>query len=509
MAGIILHHELEHGSATAGQIHNNSTNIQTSSSLTLVKPMFHRKYYTTHTFHDFVTPDLNSIIHIMGPWQALDALERTLTSTGDIHALRYDETPKLSPWLPFLISLNTVCTQIGLPIMTEDDLQQFLCTPWFLDFAKHSVKHNKLENKLDLGKLASTSAVTEDHMSVVLEAFAACHSIDKIELGIVHLCKNGIEAQLYPWTANGDKHTVWIVVNDLCKPIVFYGLGRRNFSKQIAAVDQSSDDDDSDHEDSDDEDSAQEEEEDEENTDAHLPEVSTTTLSNFITKPRETASRIVAQRTPLNAGLTVDTILQNHIDRLHYNNVLKVGLNYSNAQIAKKVNEADAAVKKSTKESTKNSRFETGASGVVKRINTAIKYIEDQLNIKSGAFRTEYDRTRKANGVPIRGKDEVSEADLATFATQIRGAMEWIEAGGPRPLTLVPYGTAGLTGSASTSTAPSTTAAIAPVPHIFNQYPAPVSQTVAPTSNSWIPAGYDPASSVPIGRGPPPDASPQ
>ncbi|KAI5198154.1 hypothetical protein E4T39_06924 [Aureobasidium subglaciale] len=463
MAGLINPCESGHSAAQVDHARNGSITNQASDSVTPFRPHFHRQCYTVETFRDFYTPDPGSIIYAVGPLQSLSSLERTLTSSGDVAAMRYDQTADLSPWVPLIVALNTVCAQVGLQPISETDLQKFLQSPWFQDFVKQSAKYHKFEDELNLDNLASVSAITEDHMVVVLEAFAACHSLEKIELGILHIQKECIKATHYPWTATADKHTAWIIVDHRFCSIVFHGLGRPIIQKQVAVADQDSDDDSSDEE---------EKEEEEDDVVGHLPKASISTPRNAVTAKkvsRDTASRIVAQRTPLKAGLTVDDILQNHVDRLHYNNILKVGLRYSNAEMAKKVHEADAA----TKQQTDNEPSQKGASGIVKRINTAIKHVEDMLNIKSGAFRTAYDRERKTNNVPIRGKDEVSDADLATFATQIDGAMAWIQSGGPRPPTLVPYGTTSPAGLAPVSTAASATTVItAPAAHAIDQYPS-------------------------------------
>ncbi|KAI5274835.1 hypothetical protein E4T47_02132 [Aureobasidium subglaciale] len=488
MAQLLNSCESDRSVAQIDHAHNSSITNQASDSVTPFRPQFHRSCYRAQTFRDFYTPDSSSIIYALGPKQSLSSLERTLTSIGDIRAIRYDQTADLSPWVPFIVALNTVCAQVGMQPISETDLKQLLQSPWFQDFAKQSAKYHNFENKLDLDNLNSVSTITEDHMIVVLEAFAACHSLEKIELGVLHIQKKCVKVTHYPWTATVDKHTAWIIVDHRLDSKVFHGLGRPLIEKQVAvADDQVSDDDSSD-------DDEQEEEDGEgDDTVSNLPKAPISTSRNVATtnKPtRDTASRIVAQRTPLNADLTVDDVLNNYVDRLHYNNVLKVGLHYSNAEIAKKVHEADAATKQKIHDET----LQKGASGIVKRINTAIKHIEDMLNIKSGAFRTAYDRERKLNNVPIRGKDEVSDADLATFATQINGAMAWVQSGGPRPPTLVPHvaggppGTANATASIAAA-APATISGPQPVDPYSGTISTPASHAAAPYSISWPPSG--------------------
>ncbi|KAI5255329.1 hypothetical protein E4T42_01899 [Aureobasidium subglaciale] len=490
MAQLLNSRESDRSVAQIDHAHNSSITNQASDSVTPFRPHFHRSCYRAQTFRDFYTPDSSSIIYALGPKQSLSSLERTLTSTGDIRAIRYDQTADLSSWVPLIVALNTVCAQVGLQPISETDLKQLLQSPWFQDFAKQSAKYHNFENKLDLDNLASVSTITEDHMIVVLEAFAACHSLEKIELGVLHIQKKCVKVTHYPWTATVDKHTAWIIVDHRLDSKVFHGLGRPLNEKQVAVADDQDSDDDSSDDDEQEEEDGEEEDDEEDDLVSNLPKAPISTSRNAATvnKPtRDTASRIVAQRTPLNAGLTVDDVMNNHVDRLHYNNVLKVGLCYSNAEIAKKVHEADTVTKQKTHDETP----QKGASGIVKRINTAIKHIEDTLNIKSGAFRTAYDRQRKLNNIPIRGKDEVSDADLATFANQINGAIAWVQSGGPRPPTLVPYGTAATTTTTTVSGALTTgyvPAFAASSGHVLYGY--------APAST--MPHGYAPASAIPM-----------
>ena len=169
----------------------------------------------------------------------------------------------------------------------------------------------------------------------------------------------------------------------------------------------------------------EEEEEEEEEEDAadddEDQQVPTTT-------PRKTAARVLLQQVPLPAGLSAKDILEQHTDNLQYNNILKVGLQYSNQEIAKKVAEQATG---------SNKRFQAGSSGIVKRINTGIDFIEKEFEMDVGAFRTAYDTARKNNGIPIRSKDGVGDQVLVANASKNDRAMAWIKAGGPRPAAAV------------------------------------------------------------------------
>jgi hypothetical protein len=73
-------------------------------------------------------------------------------------------------------------------------------------------------------------------------------------------------------------------------------------------------------------------------------------------------------------------------------------------------------------------------SAIVKRINTALTWIEHEFDISRDAFRTAFDRERNSNGIPIRGKDTaVDNTVLAANADKIDAAMTWVKTGGPRP----------------------------------------------------------------------------
>lgn len=364
---------------------------------------------TSYTFRDFVTPDQHATIPIIGTWQSLESLAHAL-SPG-VFARRSHGSRPFSSYTPLAVALNTICANIGQDPVTERDLAQLHRAPWFPDFAKAVVKRHNIVGMEDLNlkNLESDSCLTEDHMVLLAEGFAASQDLSAIELGIVAITKKGVKAFHYPWTASCNGLTAWIVVDCRTDDPVYYGIGREIVEQQKTVNEQHIVEEEQDH---------QEEEEEADDEDQQAP----------TTTPRKTAARVLAQQVPLPAGLSAKDILDRHIDNLQYNNILKVGLNYSNQEIAKKVAE-DAE--------GKNKKFSTGASGVVKRINTGIDFIEKEFDMDVGAFRTAYDTARKNNGIPTRGKDGVDDQILAANASKINEAMAWVKAGGPRPAATV------------------------------------------------------------------------
>lgn len=360
-------------------------------------PQFEGHPLTSWTFLDFVTPNERATIPIIGTQQALVSLDHALSA--GIFARRAARSHPFSTYTPLAIALNTVCAKIDAEPITERDLAQLHRAPWFANFAKAVIKRYDAEGqaKLNDDNLLSESCLSEDHMVLLAEAFAASQNLSNIELGIVAITQKGVKAFHYPWTATCKGLTAWVVADLRTSEPVYYGLGREIIEQQ--------------------EDVDEQQNEEDEDEDADEEEAPTTT-------PRKTATRVLDQQVPLRAGLSAKDILERHTDNLQYNNILKVGLLYSNQEIAKKV--AEAAVG-----STK--KFSTGASGVVKRINTGIDFIEKEFGMDVGAFRNAYDTERKNNGIPIRGKDGVDDQVLAANASKINDAMTWVKTGGPRP----------------------------------------------------------------------------
>ncbi|KAG9966433.1 hypothetical protein KCU61_g1096, partial [Aureobasidium melanogenum] len=365
----------------------------------IAHPQLDGRSLTSWTFLDFMTPDKHATIPIIGTSQALASLDHALSA--GVFARRTAGSHPFSAYTPLAVALDTICTKVDKDPVTERDLAQLHRAPWFADFAKAVVKRYDAEGKvkLNLDNLAVDSCLSEDHMVLLAEAFAASSNLSNIELGIVAITQKGVKAFHYPWTATCNGLTAWVVADLRLDDPVYYGLGHEIVEQHVG----------------------EEEEHGDEEEDADDEEVPTTT-------PRKTAARVLEQQVPLRADLSAKDILERHTGNLQYNNILKVGLHYSNQEIAKKV--AEDAV-------GNNKKFSTGASGVVKRINTGIDFIEKEFNMDAGAFRTAYDTARKNNGISIRGKDGVDDQVLAANASKINDAMAWVKAGGPRPAAAV------------------------------------------------------------------------
>lgn len=299
----------------------------------LYRPQFDDRCMTVQTFLDFMTPDKHSTLTIMGAWQSLESLNHAL-SPG-VSARGFHQSHNLSAYTPLVIALNTVCMKVGMDGTTESDLAQLHHSTWFHELAKHSVKRHNAENFIDLSaeNAASSACLDEDHMVLLLEAFATSQGLTNIELGIVAFTKSGIKAFHYPWDSTCNGLTAWIVADFRLDSPAYYGLGHETVEQQ-KAVEQ------------DDNDNGGEEEMGEEqgNGDDYLP--------------RATAARVLAQRVPLPAGLSARDILEHYTENLQYNNILKVGLHFSNQDIAKKVAEEAVGRKKKNLQWCKRHRQE-------------------------------------------------------------------------------------------------------------------------------------------------------
>ncbi|KAH0285149.1 hypothetical protein M436DRAFT_86034 [Aureobasidium namibiae CBS 147.97] len=125
---------------------------------------------------------------------------------------------------------------------------------------------------------------------------------------------------------------------------------------------------------------------------------------------------------PLPSHLSAKEIFENHPDRLHNNNLLKVALHYDNSQLYEKL----------------------CALGFVKqtlryRMRSAIKWIEYEFKISSGAFGIAFNREATRNGVyrPVH-ENPRDDIILARNAAKISEAMAWVKRGGSRIPTTSP-----------------------------------------------------------------------
>jgi hypothetical protein len=348
-----------------------------------------------YAFRDFITPEANSVVHVTGDKATLDALDFTL-SRGSCVQRHGNLNKDLSIYAPLLTAINHACAiyhpQHYAPI-TDDDLVNVQHQPWFDVLSR---QYTKIHNLSGYTQLDDDTQLTGDRVVVILEALAIAQRIPKVQLGVVAVCAGSFpHACYYPPSPVHSKVTMWLVVETHSDHSTFYGIGSSAIQQQSKE--------------------GQDNEDEEAGSDDVEKEQ---LLKNPTTTPRDTATRVIAQQVPLPADLTATDILTHHQDRLQYNNILKVALVYSNQKIA---------------EECKASQKLLQASGVVKRINTALAWVEREFKISGGALRAVFDEERKANGIVVRGKDNpVDDAIISAETSNIQAAMSWIRAGGPR-----------------------------------------------------------------------------
>jgi hypothetical protein len=362
----------------------------------------HLQEYQVHTFKDFVTANHHTTIPVLGKRSALEALNRTL-SAGH-HAQSANPDNKHPAYDPLVVALNTICTERKMPLITGSDLYSLQFIPEFASFAKNFIKTNHAQHLFNVDNFFSSQGTfTEDHMVLMTAAFAASSGYGDIGLGIVTLVNGqAVKAFHYPESNRLPDYTAWIIADFRGNDAAYYGIGQEAVQQQQ-------------HHFNDQEESYADANDDDADDEGDIRVPSTT--------PRKTAARVLAQQIPLPAHLTADDILQHHKSRLQYNNVLKVALLFSNKEIADQF-KSDLL--------PKDQRL-CHASAVVKRVNTAINWIEDQFEIDNSAFRAVFDQERRNKGIAARGKDEVSDEILTANSSKVGAAMEWIRAGGPRP----------------------------------------------------------------------------
>jgi hypothetical protein len=405
------------------------------------------------TFRDFITPDPRSIVHITGHEATLEALDFALSSDACVQ----HPTNRDSVYAPILIAVNHVCktfSPLGYQPITLGDLIDIQRQPWFQTLLEQYAKKHHLPEVI---QSAEDAEMTGDFMVVLLEALALTKKTPEMELSVVVLSPGSLpHACHYPPTATQSSIAAWIVVDTRSGDSQLYGIGSSggqqqqqqgplNENDQVEDNEAISDNADNDEVDSNDE----------------------QPLDAPPTEPRKTAARVLTQQIPLPANLTAADILLHHKDNLQYTNILKVALVYSNQKISEEC-KAQGKLKQPT--------------AVVKRINTALAWVEREFGISNDAFRTVFDRERKINGIHIRGKDTVvDDTVLAANADKITAAMAWVRAGGPRPAT--------------TSTGSGMNAASSIHHSAHNQTSG---STMAPNiPSSSIPGGYTPASPIP------------
>jgi len=385
------------------QLYHSNTNPDTLTRdlITMDGPDTHQIHNTKvhkHAFKDFITPDAGSVVYVTGETAALDALDFVLSRSSCI-----DRPVNLGndagTYAPLLTSINHTCElhwpELFAPV-TLDELVDIQRQPWFNTLLKQYARTHQLP---DHSRLTNDVYLTGDHAVVILEALAIAQRIPKMQLGVVAVCAGSFpHASYYPSVPVHSGATVWLVVVTHSDRSELYGIG--------SAVDQQQQYQ-----------GQEDEEEEEEEFDSGDAEEQP--LNVLPSASRKTAARVVAQQIPLPAGLTAADILLYHQDRLQYVNVLKVALAFSNQKISEQC-KAQAKLKQ--------------PSAVVKRINTALAWVENEFDITSDALRVAFDVERKQNGINIRGnKNAVNDDVLAANAGKINAAMAWIRSGGPRP----------------------------------------------------------------------------
>lgn len=369
--------------------------------------------YEVNTFGDFVTRNPHITIPVLGKRYTLDALHNTVSAGFYAQQARLDN--HYPAYTPLVVALNTICAEMNTPFVTEAELYSMQFMSWFDPFAKEFIKDHHAQHLLNVDNFIDAQGpLTEDNMVLLVAAFAYYFGCGSIGLGIVTLVKGQpVRAFHYPTTNKVPNYTAWIVADFRTNEHLSYGIGSKVNQEQRASPRQE-----------------QEPLEDigDEADDETTPIPATT--------PRKTADRVLKQQIPLPAGLTADDILRSHKDQLQYNNILKVALVFDNHKI----------VTECKSDSLPKGQKIQHASAVVKRINTAVNWIEEQYEMDTGAFRTAYDRQRRENAINIRGKEAVSDAVMAVNSLKIELAMEWIKLGGPRPDSNdAPYATAATT----------------------------------------------------------------
>lgn len=357
-------------------------------------------------FRDFITPNPQSFVHVTGHKATLDALDFALSSGACAHRPLSND----SVYTPILIAINHVCNTfsgLGCLPVTLHDLVHIQFEPLFQDLLDQYASRHHLSDGI---QLTDNGEMTGDCIAVLLEALALAQMTPEMELGVVFLSPDSLPHVChYPPTAMKSSITAWIVVDTRSGGSQIYGIGSSSPQTQQQGLLSEGDEVNND----------EPTEGDEVNNDEATEGNADETLDEPLTERRKTAARIVAQQIPLPANLTAADILTNHKDRLQYNNMLKVALVYSNQRIA---------------EECKASQDLKQPSGIVKRITTALAWLEGQYNISTGALRAVFDQERKDNGIAVRGKGEaVNDAVNTENATKIQVAMAWVKTGGPRP----------------------------------------------------------------------------
>ncbi|CAD0052229.1 unnamed protein product [Aureobasidium pullulans] len=361
------HHSINQGDSASHGYDTSFTNPGANNMRTQVPDLAVGK--VSYQFHDFINPqsgDPDAPIWVKGSIPSLDSLDLTINSGATVQR-SVDAGQEFATYTPLVNSINHVCLLHDLVPIREQDLIQLQRQQWFGAFMKQFIKG------------------TAPRPSSTIPALVGPRSLP-IFLGVVvHQHGSQPWAMHYPCQVPQSEKTAWVLVEISPTGARYYGFGDAVVGKQV------------------------ESDREVEGYDEDVSDEDAEATKAPKANSRKTASRILALQAPLPAGTSVDDIMEKYPERVHYINILKVGLKYSNKTIS---------------ESLKTHGLKL-SSGVVKRINVAIDWIESEFAIDKDAFRTTYDRERRAADIPARGKDEVEDDVLEANRSKIANAMTW------------------------------------------------------------------------------------
>lgn len=115
---------------------------------------------------------------------------------------------------------------------------------------------------------------------------------------------------------------------------------------------------------------------------------------------RETAIQILLLRNEFPPHITPEQILGAQGDILHYNNLLRAAIWYSNKEIFRALNNTRAQ---------ENKASANALSAITKRIKVAIHYLADDQGVSREALRTVFNEKRGDNRIPTRDMDPTDD----------------------------------------------------------------------------------------------------
>ncbi|CAD0020795.1 unnamed protein product [Aureobasidium pullulans] len=351
----------------------------------------------SYQFHDFINPqsgDPDAPIWVKGSIPSLDSLDLTINS-GAIVQRSVDAGQEFATYTPLVNSINHVCLLHDLVPIREQDLVELQCQQWFGAFMKQFIKGTAPRPTSTIQALVGSRFLPVTAWSFCWRPWSLwADSRRSFSVwwftSMAHSLGSCITPARFP---RARRLPGCLSRPALTEPDTMVSEVLLLESKLRATVRW-----------------------------RDMIKMSPTKMPRLPRHPRQILARLLVVfwlcRLPLPAGTSVDDIIEKYPERVHYVNILKVGLKYSNKTIS---------------ESLKTHGLKL-SSGVVKRINVAIDWIESEFAIDKDAFRTTYDRERRAADIPARGKDEVEDDVLEANRSKIANAMTWVKTGGLRPL---------------------------------------------------------------------------